>query len=150
MTLWAKLTRTDKKQCPPVIWHILEVIVNGLMVIEVSTRWVAYGKVSSRRARRLSVERQESDDGGLGESPYGSSELLVSSLPFLSPSTSLIPTRPFPQPSFPLSSHHPAYLHSGPSLHPITPCPILPSPTQAPHPNVPTPTHPYSSAPSPL
>jgi hypothetical protein len=28
------------------VWHILEVVVNGLMVIEVTTRWVAYGKVS--------------------------------------------------------------------------------------------------------
>lgn len=36
----------DRKQCPPVIWHILEVIVNGMMVVEVTTRWIAYGKVS--------------------------------------------------------------------------------------------------------
>ena len=35
----------DQHQCPPVAWHILEVIVNALMVVEVSTRWVAYGKV---------------------------------------------------------------------------------------------------------
>ncbi|KAK1921429.1 hypothetical protein DB88DRAFT_513455 [Papiliotrema laurentii] len=43
-TVVLSLVATHKKQCPPVIWHILEVIVNGLMVIEVSTRWVAYGK----------------------------------------------------------------------------------------------------------
>ena len=36
----------DRKECPQVVWHILEVIVNAMMVIEVSTRWVAYGKVS--------------------------------------------------------------------------------------------------------
>ena len=35
----------DKKKCPPVAWHALEVVVNGLMVLEVGTRWVAYGKV---------------------------------------------------------------------------------------------------------
>ena len=36
----------DGRQCPPIAWHILEIIVNGMMVVEVSTRWVAYGKVS--------------------------------------------------------------------------------------------------------
>lgn len=35
------------------VWHILEVVVNGLMVIEVTTRWVAYGKVSIRYCRRI-------------------------------------------------------------------------------------------------
>jgi hypothetical protein len=35
-------------ECPPAVWHVLEVIVNALMVLEVSTRWVAYGKVGWR------------------------------------------------------------------------------------------------------
>jgi hypothetical protein len=35
----------DGRRCPPVAWHILEIIVNVMMVVEVSTRWVAYGKV---------------------------------------------------------------------------------------------------------
>lgn len=35
-----------KNQCPPLAWNILEVIVNFLMVMEVSTRWIAYGKVA--------------------------------------------------------------------------------------------------------
>lgn len=36
----------DKGICPPKVWHILEIVINGMMVVEVSTRWVAYGKVS--------------------------------------------------------------------------------------------------------
>ena len=43
----------DRKQCPPVVWHILEVIVNAMMVIEVTTRWIAYGKVSWVSSRIL-------------------------------------------------------------------------------------------------
>jgi hypothetical protein len=38
--------RLDKGECPPFAWHVLEIIINGMMVAEVSTRWVAYGKVS--------------------------------------------------------------------------------------------------------
>jgi hypothetical protein len=38
--------------CPPLSWHILEVIINALMVIEVGTRWVAYGKVRGIGSRR--------------------------------------------------------------------------------------------------
>lgn len=41
---------TDKQgrhECPPASWHVLEVIVNVLMVLEVSTRWIAYGKVGA-------------------------------------------------------------------------------------------------------
>lgn len=38
-----KLTSIDG--CPPITWHILEVVINALMVIEVGTRWIAYGKV---------------------------------------------------------------------------------------------------------
>lgn len=37
--------------CPPIAWHILEIVINALMVIEVGTRWIAYGKVSSTSAR---------------------------------------------------------------------------------------------------
>lgn len=36
---------TPADGCPPLSWHILEVIINALMVVEVGTRWVAYGKV---------------------------------------------------------------------------------------------------------
>ncbi len=36
----------DTHVCPPLAWHVLEIIVNVMMVVEVSTRWVAYGKVS--------------------------------------------------------------------------------------------------------
>ncbi|WVQ85152.1 hypothetical protein IAT38_007317 [Cryptococcus sp. DSM 104549] len=43
-TLVLSLIATHKDQCPPVAWHILEVVLNLLMVLEVSTRWVAYGK----------------------------------------------------------------------------------------------------------
>ncbi|TXT10679.1 hypothetical protein VHUM_02184 [Vanrija humicola] len=43
-TVVLSLIATSRKQCPPVSWHILEVIVNFLMVVEVSTRWIAYGK----------------------------------------------------------------------------------------------------------
>ena len=32
--------------CPSTTWHILEIIVNGGMVLEVGTRWVGFGKVS--------------------------------------------------------------------------------------------------------
>jgi hypothetical protein len=38
----------DKGICPPKVWHILEIVINGMMVVEVTTRWVAYGKVSWR------------------------------------------------------------------------------------------------------
>jgi hypothetical protein len=38
----------DKGICPPKVWHILDIVFNGMMVVEVSTRWVAYGKVSWR------------------------------------------------------------------------------------------------------
>ncbi|KAI5455138.1 hypothetical protein NCC49_002409 [Naganishia albida] len=30
--------------CPSMTWHILEIIVNGGMVLEVGTRWVGFGK----------------------------------------------------------------------------------------------------------
>ncbi|KAI9633386.1 uncharacterized protein MKK02DRAFT_18347 [Dioszegia hungarica] len=30
--------------CPSITWHILEIVINALMVIEVGTRWIAYGK----------------------------------------------------------------------------------------------------------
>ena len=42
----SRLMKTDEHRCPPIAWHILEIIVNVMMVVEVSTRWVAYGKVS--------------------------------------------------------------------------------------------------------
>jgi hypothetical protein len=32
--------------CPSTTWHILEIIVNGGMVLEVGTRWVGFGKVN--------------------------------------------------------------------------------------------------------
>ncbi len=31
--------------CPGTAWHILEIIVNGGMILEVGTRWVGFGKV---------------------------------------------------------------------------------------------------------
>ncbi|WWD22876.1 hypothetical protein CI109_107371 [Kwoniella shandongensis] len=43
-TLVISLISTHQRHCPPVAWHILEVIINALMVLEVTTRWVAYGK----------------------------------------------------------------------------------------------------------
>ncbi|GMK54192.1 hypothetical protein CspeluHIS016_0107780 [Cutaneotrichosporon spelunceum] len=43
-TVVLSLIATSQHECPPPVWHILEVIVNTLMVLEVSTRWVAYGK----------------------------------------------------------------------------------------------------------
>ncbi|ORY30823.1 hypothetical protein BCR39DRAFT_494399 [Naematelia encephala] len=43
-TVVLSLIATHNKSCPPVAWHILEVVVNVLMVLEVGTRWVAYGK----------------------------------------------------------------------------------------------------------
>ncbi|RXK40700.1 hypothetical protein M231_01952 [Tremella mesenterica] len=43
-TVILSLIATHRRQCPPLVWHILEVIVNGLMVLEVGTRWTAYGK----------------------------------------------------------------------------------------------------------
>ncbi|KAK8844571.1 hypothetical protein IAR55_006418 [Kwoniella newhampshirensis] len=43
-TLVISLISTHGRRCPPVAWHILEVIINALMVLEVTTRWVAYGK----------------------------------------------------------------------------------------------------------
>jgi hypothetical protein len=46
--------------CPPLSWHILEVIINALMVIEVGTRWVAYGKVS-RIANRQHLQTSIAD-----------------------------------------------------------------------------------------
>lgn len=32
--------------CPSTTWHILEVIVNAGMVLEVGTRWIGFGKVT--------------------------------------------------------------------------------------------------------
>jgi hypothetical protein len=46
----------DKGICPPKVWHILEIVINGMMVVEVTTRWVAYGKVSLRVLRRPGKE----------------------------------------------------------------------------------------------
>ncbi|KAL7419290.1 hypothetical protein Q5752_006127 [Cryptotrichosporon argae] len=43
-TVVQSLIATSKGECPPASWHIIEVIINVLMVLEVSTRWVAYGK----------------------------------------------------------------------------------------------------------
>ncbi|ORX34909.1 hypothetical protein BD324DRAFT_633144 [Kockovaella imperatae] len=43
-TVVLSLRATHQRECPPVSWHILEVIVNAMMVLEVSTRWVAFGK----------------------------------------------------------------------------------------------------------
>ncbi len=37
--------------CPGTAWHILEIVVNGGMVLEVGTRWVGFGKVRSCRLR---------------------------------------------------------------------------------------------------
>ncbi|CAK9784485.1 unnamed protein product [Cutaneotrichosporon oleaginosum] len=44
-TVVLSLIATSHHECPPPVWHVLEVIVNALMVLEVSTRWIAYGKV---------------------------------------------------------------------------------------------------------
>lgn len=35
-----------KGQCPPWAWNVLEVVINLMMVAEVSLRWTAYGKVN--------------------------------------------------------------------------------------------------------
>ncbi|ODN75541.1 hypothetical protein L202_06667 [Cryptococcus amylolentus CBS 6039] len=43
-TLVLSLIATHKGDCPPIAWHIIEVILNGLMVLEVTTRWFANGK----------------------------------------------------------------------------------------------------------
>ncbi|WVQ93982.1 hypothetical protein IAU59_001060 [Kwoniella sp. CBS 9459] len=43
-TLVISLIATHGNTCPPAVWHILEVVINILMVVEVGTRWVAYGK----------------------------------------------------------------------------------------------------------
>ncbi|CAD6573585.1 MAG: hypothetical protein TREMPRED_000862 [Tremellales sp. Tagirdzhanova-0007] len=43
-TVILSLIATHEHRCPPIAWHILEIIVNVMMVVEVSTRWVAYGK----------------------------------------------------------------------------------------------------------
>ncbi|WVR03252.1 hypothetical protein IAU60_000243 [Kwoniella sp. DSM 27419] len=43
-TLVISLIATHGNKCPPAVWHILEVIINVLMVVEVGTRWIAYGK----------------------------------------------------------------------------------------------------------
>ncbi|KLT43179.1 hypothetical protein CC85DRAFT_258946 [Cutaneotrichosporon oleaginosum] len=43
-TVVLSLIATSHHECPPPVWHVLEVIVNALMVLEVSTRWIAYGK----------------------------------------------------------------------------------------------------------
>ncbi|WVF66365.1 hypothetical protein IAT40_001105 [Kwoniella sp. CBS 6097] len=43
-TLVISLIATHGNRCPPAVWHILEVVINILMVVEVGTRWVAYGK----------------------------------------------------------------------------------------------------------
>ncbi|OCF33096.1 hypothetical protein I317_01896 [Kwoniella heveanensis CBS 569] len=43
-TLVISLIATHGNKCPPAVWHILEVVINILMVVEVGTRWVAYGK----------------------------------------------------------------------------------------------------------
>ncbi|KAJ9110357.1 hypothetical protein QFC20_002954 [Naganishia adeliensis] len=38
------LAMTGLSGCPSTAWHILEIIVNGGMVLEVGTRWVGFGK----------------------------------------------------------------------------------------------------------
>ncbi|WWC97292.1 hypothetical protein V866_004171 [Kwoniella sp. B9012] len=43
-TLVISLIATHGNKCPPAVWHILEVVINVLMVLEVGTRWIAYGK----------------------------------------------------------------------------------------------------------
>ncbi|WWC67111.1 uncharacterized protein I206_101018 [Kwoniella pini CBS 10737] len=43
-TLIISLIATHGNKCPPAVWHILEVVINVLMVLEVGTRWIAYGK----------------------------------------------------------------------------------------------------------
>ncbi|WWC57816.1 uncharacterized protein I303_100351 [Kwoniella dejecticola CBS 10117] len=43
-TLVISLIATHGNNCPPAVWHILEVVINVLMVLEVGTRWIAYGK----------------------------------------------------------------------------------------------------------
>lgn len=35
----------DKGECPPIAWHIIEFVLNALMVLEVTTRWIANGRV---------------------------------------------------------------------------------------------------------
>lgn len=44
----------DKGQCPPIAWHIIEFVLNALMVLEVTTRWIANGRVRFRFAIRSS------------------------------------------------------------------------------------------------
>ncbi|KIR51176.1 hypothetical protein I315_06359 [Cryptococcus gattii Ru294] len=43
-TLVLSLVATRKGQCPPVAWHIIEFVLNALMVLEVTTRWIANGR----------------------------------------------------------------------------------------------------------
>lgn len=44
---------TGNRQCPPWSWSVLEVIINLMMVAEVSLRWTAYGKVLPIRMTAL-------------------------------------------------------------------------------------------------
>ena len=37
--------RGHEGDCPGTAWHILEIVVNGGMVLEVGTRWVGFGRV---------------------------------------------------------------------------------------------------------
>ncbi|OWZ45897.1 hypothetical protein AYX14_01897 [Cryptococcus neoformans] len=43
-TLVLSLVATHKGQCPPIAWHIIEFVLNALMVLEVTTRWIANGR----------------------------------------------------------------------------------------------------------
>ncbi len=47
--------------CPTLPFYILELVINGAMILEVSIRFVAFGKVSNIRvpARLLRVSRTE-------------------------------------------------------------------------------------------
>jgi hypothetical protein len=41
--------------CPPLAFYVLEVIVNGVMILEVAIRVVAFGKVSPSRPDFISL-----------------------------------------------------------------------------------------------
>lgn len=76
----------DKGQCPPIAWHIIEFVLNALMVLEVTTRWIANGRVRFRFAIRssnpiqfihLKAKRKSKEKGeltGVVEIPYDPSQ----------------------------------------------------------------------------
>lgn len=57
VSLVATLVHGDSGGCPSTTWHILEVIVNAGMVLEVGTRWIGFGKVR-REAKSSSTSHR--------------------------------------------------------------------------------------------